>query len=338
MSLGVMIDNYQILGNRMIIKSSKRICRLEAVEKPLFFSLMEYLNNYFTSNDLEKITTFYNFFPDKYKLIEWMIQRPKGVTNISEIEGDTDIVIVIPTANVNGKYAQECKNTIFKGFKIIFVESAENPDPYFNYSHSCNTGIKKALEYNPKWVVLSNDDVIFQDEPYELKSQLDSIDEDTEVVFSKPTNYHSYDIWISRIRLIFFIRMFFSKERNFMRTLKMFGIKYTTVGEPNNNVLSILYNKLYFKKLFVLKQIGSFGIFSSQFLNRFNSDLLDETFINHMEDMDLSLRLYVRLTKFGVINYNISDRIGSSIGRGEGRKLRSIASQVYFIEKNKKLL
>ena len=311
---------------------------VEAKEKPLFFSLMDYLNNYFTSNDPKKISEFYNFFSDKSHLIDWMRQRPKGVSNTYEIDGDNDIIVVIPTSNVDGEYAQECITSIFKSFKIIFVESGENPDPYFNYSHNCNIGIKKAMEYHPKWVVLSNDDVILHDDYGKLKSQLNSIRGITDVVFTTPTNYHSYKIWISRIRSIFFLRNFFSKERRYVELLRRFKINFVGVGSPDVGIRGNLYNKVYFKKLFSLLQVGSFAIFSSDYVSRCSNEIFDEIFINHMEDMDLSLRLHVDKSTMKNIDYNIDDRIGSTIGRGEQRKLRSIASQVYFMEKYKKLL
>ena len=44
-----------------------------------------------------------------------MRERPKGVANIHEFEGDKDIIVVIPTADFNGKYAKECRENIFKG-------------------------------------------------------------------------------------------------------------------------------------------------------------------------------------------------------------------------------
>ncbi|MEM3860085.1 MAG: hypothetical protein QW478_11905 [Candidatus Micrarchaeaceae archaeon] len=83
-----------------------------------------------------------------------MKERPKGRAEIIEVEGDKEIIVVIPTADFNGKYAKECRENIFKGLHIIFVESGFPKDPYFNYAHNCNVGIKKAMEYNPKWIVV----------------------------------------------------------------------------------------------------------------------------------------------------------------------------------------
>ena len=96
----------------------------------------------FTSYDSNKVVEFYNGFEIGNQLIQWMGERPKDGANIYEVEGVKDIIVVIPTADFNGKYARECRENIFKGLHIIFVERDEVPDPYFNYAHSVNVGIK----------------------------------------------------------------------------------------------------------------------------------------------------------------------------------------------------
>ena len=137
-------------------RNSKQQCPLERDDETLFFSLVNYRNILLTSNDPKKILEFYNGFDNRDQLIRWMKERPKGSTYIHEVEGDKDIVVVIPTANFNGIYAVNCRENIFKGLHIIFVENGGKDDFYFNYAHSCNVGIKKAMDYNPKWVVVSN--------------------------------------------------------------------------------------------------------------------------------------------------------------------------------------
>ena len=90
-------------------------------ENKLFFSLVDYRNNYFASDNPDKIIEFYNGFEDCDQLIQWMKERPKGVNTIYEVEGDKDIIVVIPTADFNGKYARECRENIFRGLHIVFV-------------------------------------------------------------------------------------------------------------------------------------------------------------------------------------------------------------------------
>ena len=117
-----------------------------------------------------------------------MRERPKGVANIHEVEGNKDIIVIIPTADYNGKYAKECSDNVFKGLHIVFVESGVN-DFYFNYAHNCNVVIKRAMDYNPKWVIVSNDDMYKIDDISVLQKQLESINnKKIDTVFTKPSN------------------------------------------------------------------------------------------------------------------------------------------------------
>jgi len=55
-----------------IIKMSKLKCTLDKDNQSLFFNLVDYRNNLFTSNDPKKIMEFYDGFNNRYQLIEWM--------------------------------------------------------------------------------------------------------------------------------------------------------------------------------------------------------------------------------------------------------------------------
>jgi len=151
----------------------------------IFFTLMDYLNNLFTSNDSEDILRFYDYFENRDQLIKWMRERPKGNYRIVEFNKDeNDIIVVIPTMDVNGKFAKTCRYEIFKGLHIIFVESGIG-NYYFNYAHNCNAGIKKALEYNPKWIIISNDDMYKIDDVEVLIKELNKI-KNTEININFP--------------------------------------------------------------------------------------------------------------------------------------------------------
>ena len=138
--------------------ANRLICPLDTTQAGLFFSLVDYRNNYFTSDDPNKIIEFYNSFGNRDQLIQWMRERPKGVANIHEVDGDKEIIVVIPTADFNGKYAKECRENIFKGLHMVFVESGGRVDFYFNFAHNCNVGLKKAMDYNPKYIIFTADD------------------------------------------------------------------------------------------------------------------------------------------------------------------------------------
>ena len=166
------------MNSGKFLNNSRLYCHAKYPEKEIFFSLVDYHNNYFTSDDPDKSIEFYKGFDNREQLINWMRERPKGSSNIHEIEGENDIVVVIPTADFNGKFAIDCRESIFKGLHIIFVESGGRGDFYFNIAHNCNVGIRKAMVYNPKWVVVSNDDMYKIDGVEVLKTEIDKVDDD----------------------------------------------------------------------------------------------------------------------------------------------------------------
>ncbi|MEM3844745.1 MAG: hypothetical protein QXU98_03475 [Candidatus Parvarchaeota archaeon] len=126
------------------IKSMNRLrCPLTKDFNDLFFSLVDYHNTFFMSNDPKKIIEFYDHFKTRDELIKWMKERPKGANYIHEVDGNKDIIVVIPTADFNGRYAKAYRDEIFKGLHMIFVESGGKGDYYFNYAHNCNVCIKK---------------------------------------------------------------------------------------------------------------------------------------------------------------------------------------------------
>ena len=313
--------------NATLIGRSRRSCKLDYNENHLCLSLVDYRNNYFTSDDPNKILEFYNGFLNRDQLIQWMKERPKGAANIHEIDGDKDIIVVIPTADFYGKYAKECRDNIFKGLHMVFVESAEIPDWYFNGAHNVNIGIKKAMEYNPKWVVFSGDDMVKIDNVEVLKEQLMKLDDTRyDVVFTNPSKYHSSLLKISEPNLLYTI-YYGITNRNYGRSLlkmyKKFAIKYLL--SPISGKFSML-----FKKGYVYVEIQDFGIYSSRWISKTSGCVYDETFINAAEDTDLSLKISMDKLRTVKIDYKIGDLIGSSLGTGVQRGLRSIAGIAYL--------
>ena len=299
----------------------------------IFFSLVDYRNNLFTSNDPKKIMEFYDGFDNRDQLIQWMRERPKGVSYIREFDGDKDIIVVIPTADYNGKYARECRENIFKGLHIIFVESGGRDDFYFNYAHNCNLGIKKAMEYNPKWIVLSNDDMYKRDEVDVLINELKNTDNSKIMMcyvklieatnrVAKQQGIIGSNFRIIRILLSYVIPDL-RKKILIEKKLKIFYARYL-----NNFV-----NRLYIKKLFYFYGFGPIGIFSSYFIKqRPNFKLFDETFINASEDVDLSIETSQMVSegKVNFLNYKIGSFRGSSLGRSIARGFRDESSAAYF--------
>ena len=311
------------------IQNSRQRCVLELYDHAIFFSLVCYRNNLFTSNDAEKIIEFYNGFDNRDQLIQWMKERPKGASYIHEVEGNRDIIVVIPTADFNGKYATTCREEIFTGLHMIFVESGENPDPYFNYAHNCNVGIKRAMEYSPKWVVVSNDDMIKIDDVSKLLKELKKLDEkEIDAVFTNEATYHSVHNKVVRRNIW--------ENLNQFRTSKLFGLKVNRIKRKFGVRYSIVKNRKITKILFSgidYVDFVDFAILSNNFVTSKNGILYDETFTNNKEDSDLSLLIMLTKSRVHAIEYRIGDLIGSSLGTGIDRSIRSLASDVYFTYK-----
>ena len=308
---------------------------MKVSDNGVFFSIVDYRNNYFTSNDPNKIIEFYNGFENRDQLIQWMQERPKGVPVIHELKGNSDTIVVIPTADYNGEYARECRESIFKGLQMIFVESGKNPDLYFNYAHNCNVGIKRAMEYNPDWIIFSNDDMYKIDDVRFLRDQLMRLNnENTDLVFTKKSSYHS-------------ISARFSKQR-ITRQMILKAIGIWTIGSSLSKQFFTIEKKLrceyflsprtgftflIFKRGYNLTSFTDFGILSSQYIRRLGGNVFDETFVNAQEDHDFILRAFLQGARLSRINYEIGDYVGKSMGTGFSRTLRELAGIAYLNQK-----
>ena len=326
-SLNFRTNTYDTVTSTYQIRKSRRCCPFHSSGNSLFFSLVDYRNNYFTSDDPDKIIEFYNGFENRDQLIQWMKERPKGVANIREIDGDKDIIVVIPTADFNGKYAMECRENIFRGLHIIFVESAEIPDPYFNGAHNVNVGIKKALEYNPKWIVFSNDDMYMVDAPERLKNELFGLDPDKfDILFIEGSKYHSKIRYIGKITGLYKLYLRILPWINGQLLLSLhnkFKVRYHSISW--RGIFS-----LTFSKIIRYRDFTDFLIVSINYSRSQEGYIFDEIYINSREDTDLSLRVVSENLKYRHIKYQIGDFIGSTMGNGLDRALRSYSSYTYF--------
>jgi hypothetical protein len=332
------------------IRSNLLQCPLENNDK-LFFTLMDYLNNLFLSNDPKDILKFYDYFENRDQLIKWMGERPKGNYRIVEFNKDeNDIIVVIPTMDVNGKFAKICRDDIFKGLHIIFVESGIG-NYYFNYAHNCNAGIKRAMEYNPKWIVLSNDDMYKIDDVEILKNELSRIDyRNYNVVFAKQSDHHTISCYIYKYNLynyfldiLYFLlyeRYSYQLKVQQLKLINNYNLKYWVRSNKNNKFkkISKLINNLLYKKIKNTDFITmvDFVIFSSNLFKKFENFYFDETFINAAEDTDLSFKIKINKIKYKIIKYQIGSFKGLSLGKNELRLMRNAIGNVYFSYKFEK--
>ena len=300
-------------------------CPYENDHFKVFFTLVDYRNTLFTSQDIVKILEFFDSFDCRNELIEWMRERPKGIPWIREVEGDKDIIIVVPTADFDGKFARACREEVFKGQHIIFVESGGKNDFYFNFASYVNSGIKRAMDYNPKWIIYSGDDVYAIDDISILKRELDSIDNmEYDVVFLRPHLNYSVPLYIGEKRFTYdLLRTFLGRTNG--KLYRKYEVKYFYAAK--NKLTSFFFRRIRGTD-FICTQ--AFGIFSSRYLALRPESLFDETYINEHEDLDMSLQLFLEGVRYKIINYNIGGYIGGTLGLGMDRELRQVAGRAYF--------
>lgn len=321
------------------------------------------LEELFRSSNPDDLFRFYRRFNSKEKLIEWMTGRPPAEMSIVERgEGDglySDAVVVIPTADANGQFAVSCSNSFFNGFKIIFVQSS---GPFFNVSRSVDFGVRHALKYDPKWVVISADDVVKADDPSVLATGLSKADSGSfDTLFTRPYGfYHSFPGVFGRETRIGQLLRGYAQYRNTdgYRVLKKFHAnswlhipdfasllpetreRYTEGTE--NTFPTVLRSALGLYRHFLrqkmdLIELRSLGILSAPFVQEMGPSFADPTYVNSAGDIDLSIRIAKR-NRFGFIDYKIRYRVGGSLGDGRDRKLRDIAGDIYLDHRLRKKL
>jgi hypothetical protein len=296
----------------------------------LFFSITWCRDRLFVSDDPADIMKFYGTFRNNRELIEWMTERPKGRAEIIEVEGDKRVIAVLATGNYDGKYAKECRDNIFNGLHMVFVESGYPKDPYFNYAHSYNVGIKRALSHNPKWIVISNDDMQKIDSIEVLREELTKAEsEGADVVLARESKNHTTRRKIARYNILFFLYYWLTNDlegRNLLRLYDKFKVHYLIAPQKG-------LGSKFFRRGYNYTEIQDFGIFSSDFIRKKNGFLFDETFISSTEDTDLSLWVNLSKTKVLHSNFKIGSLIGGSIGVGAARSMRDVAGLVYLNKK-----
>jgi hypothetical protein len=196
------------------------------------------------------------------------------------------------------------------------------------------------MEYNPKWIVFSGDDMIKVDNVSKLIQALQKIDHmNVDVVFTHPSHYHSTPMSLCKPNLLFLIALgvlkIFSKRFSYIEKihyqLKRFNKKlFFPRYEYCLTLTYKIVNFIFFKRIENFTNTLSFGIFSSNFLRKSNNNLFDDIYINEMDDTDLSISIKHRQYNTAVVDFNIREYIGSSLGRGGVRTLRVVPSWTFF--------
>ncbi len=95
------------------------------------------------------------------------------IVEFAENAENPEFVMVVPTPDsrrpLTLSFYDSLKSSSILMPHVIFVESS---GPTFNFSQSVNTGIKRGLELNPKYIAIANDDLRF---PFGWDKQLISL-------------------------------------------------------------------------------------------------------------------------------------------------------------------
>ena len=179
------------------------------------------------------------------------------------------------------------------------------------------------MMYQPKWIIVSNDDMYKIDEVKLLKTELAQI-ENADIVYTAESTYHSnsMQIIISN-RLFFWYLRLTSYGKWYVSICRRLKIKYFSIGTN-------LIKKFFFKSHLRYTELRSFMIISTNYIKRERFLVFDEMFINQAEDTDLSIRIGMSSIKKRKISYEIGNYIGSTFGMNNDRRLRSLASLTYF--------
>lgn len=327
----------------------------QLVKNDVFFlSLATYKNDLFMSKNPSKILEFYTSFNNVQEIITWLKERPRGRAEIFEVDGDNDVIVVIPTADHNNEHSIRCKNEIFHGMRIIFVESANFGDPYFSFSHNCNIGIKKALEYNPKYIVWTNDDMLKIDDSKKLHFEvLNILDKNPKAVFAKMNHQVSTPVRIIKFNLLGKLLLKIIKHSKLYKSITNNKTKYIPfVGVSNLRSKIIerylklsLYTKfktsfflshsnfaitsVLFKGVYDFNNFDAFGILQADYI-RNQGEVFDENLIVQHADQDLSLRYGLRSDEISWIDYSIEGIGRATIKDNADERLRNIIADIYI--------
>ncbi len=320
---------------------SRRRCPLVTDSRNvLFLSLADYKNNLYLSKDWRKIRDLYDSFRSVEDLIEWMKERPKGGAYIHTVKGESDIVVVIATADFNGKFAKNCRENIFRGMLIIFVESGEIPDPYFNISHNVNIGLKEAIKYNPRWIILSSDDMIETDPSEVLIRNLKELDpEEFDVVFVTPSRLHSQPgfVGIPNIAHHIVTKMVRGCRREFYKQVENFCGRHQYWPLAGTNRKEKIIADLLYRRVSTVVWTMDFSIWSGEFIKKMGGEMFDETYVSSEEDSDISIRAAYS-KRYTFVDFKIDEHISASRGNWECRNMQAVPGVVYLSYKIQKRL
>lgn len=310
------------------------------------------LERLYQGADRTDILKFYDSITDVDDLITFCRNRPKADVRITIDEGVKpsleEIVVVIPVAKLDEQKV-ELERKIYGPLTIIFVQSS---GPFFNYAHSVNSGIKKALQLGAKWIIVANDD-LYSIDPIEKMIKFVNEEKQAQIIMANPGYingvwYHSVKVFLSR-RVDLnrgLVAKAASRERrdhDLSKVLSKFDSKLTALADypVSKRGLRYYFQRLYYRYMhsrscvIAFYNFGDFCVFRSDIFGKYS---FDETFQSRWEDIDLSLQLRLDNIQTEISPFRIGSNMRSTLGNDSSVNLRFLASAVYFSNKAETLL
>lgn len=288
-----------------------------------------YLNDLYVSGNPDDVIEFYKNFDSREGLIKWMAERPGGRASIHDVDGNDNLVFVVTTADYQGKSAIECRESVFKGHRTIFVESGGRNDKFFNLPRNINIGLKYAIKHRPDWIIYSNDDVYKIDDLKMLENGLSNFDQNklkTVVLYHEnPKNELMYDIVEPNKIRDFLYRTASGAYAQKLSLQRKFSVKYTY--RPREG---LPYYKFLYRRAKSFRMTSNMFVFSLSYVEENDGTIFDENYLNGMVDVDISLRIAQNKGDYGVLKFRLGNKGGSTLGASFARELRDISSWSYF--------
>ena len=290
------------------------------------------LEKKWSSKNPSELSDFFQEIRMPDEIERFMSGRQRNEVNIEiySKSRDESIILVVPTQDYEGKNATAMKNA-FPDKTIVFVESSGK---FFNYAHSCNSGIQKALEFEPEWIIISNDDINLDNFPEAL---FKSITNKKDAYFLLPANAGTVSIIINNFltnSLISLAALLTGKLNQFKAQMRI-----AFKRELRHCLLNIVISQSLLQRLTktlsrkVKKDFQMCGYFMIGRAELFRKYQFDETFINDIEDVDLMLRIIESGVKIDKIDFKVEQIGGDSfrhVQTNEMRGIRDLANKIHL--------
>ena len=210
------------------------------------------------------------------------------------IDGDRHSIVVVPTANlVSPLFSRFVESIRCNTDPVPAIVAVESSGSEFRFASSMNTGIKEAMKFSPKYLVLSNDDITFT--KGWLPSLVSSFDSVEQLGCAIPKIIVPNG---SKIEGITFVRqwsevLLLKVSYPFLPNIVRQEIisRITELGSTVRKRLTAeLENLTPSSRRGLIAVSQPLSVFPSSILKSLN--MFDEEFLNGEEDFDLSIRLY----------------------------------------------